>query len=337
MKRYLSGSSCWAAVERLEAMKDVGCAGILVADTFCGPMAELPREGQLLAVDAMPVKPGGCAANVAIGLAKQGFNISIVGCVGKDASVNVLTDSFNEYGIDDAGLVRVDSYPTSKTVILLVEGQDRRYVHMFGANAAFTLEHISKDWISGLRIFYLGGLFGLPGVKIAQLAELLGFCRTKGVTTIVDIIAPQQVTNFDEIKSLLPLIDCFLPNNDEAEKITAKTTALDQIQALLSAGAKTVVITQGNKGAIAARGDKLWRSGIYEMAAKDPSGCGDAFAAGIITGILRGWEMPRTLRYASALGVSVTQAIGTTDGLFSADEAESFVNSHPLEVSCDVF
>ena len=316
-------------------MEKVGCAGILVADTFCGPMAELPPEGQLVTLDSMPVKPGGCAANVAIGLAKQGFSVSIAGCVGKDASANVLSDSFSKYGINCDGLVHVDNYPTSKTVILLVKGQDRRYVHMFGANASFTLEHISKDWIAGLKVFYLGGLFGLPGVKISELSELLSFCRAKGVTSVVDIIAPQQVTEFDEFKNLLPFIDYVLPNNDEAEKITGKTDALDQIQSFLSLGANTVVITQGSKGAIATKGDKLWRSGIYQMSVKDPSGCGDAFATGIITGILRGWEILQMLRYASALGASVTQAIGTTDGLFTAEEAESFVSSHPMDISCD--
>ena len=44
----------------------VGCAGILVADTICGPLPEMPAEGSLVAVDDMPVKVGGCAANVAI-------------------------------------------------------------------------------------------------------------------------------------------------------------------------------------------------------------------------------------------------------------------------------
>ena len=39
-------------------MADVGCAGILVADTFCGPMKRLPLEGELLAIDRMPSKAG---------------------------------------------------------------------------------------------------------------------------------------------------------------------------------------------------------------------------------------------------------------------------------------
>ena len=49
-------------------MAEVGCAGILVADMFCGPMQALPREGQLLAIDAIEPGAGGCAANVAISL-----------------------------------------------------------------------------------------------------------------------------------------------------------------------------------------------------------------------------------------------------------------------------
>ena len=58
----------------------------------------------------------------------------------------------------------------------------------------------------------------------------------------------------------------------------------------------------------------------------------DAFAAGVITGIVRGWEMPESLRYASALGGSATRAVGTTDPVFSAAEAEAFLDSHTLDV-----
>src|SRR3954469_11730544 len=101
-------------------MGRVGCAGILVAETFCGPMSALPRAGQLLAVDRMPSKPGGCAANVAIDLAKQGVAGDVAGCVGRDAAAKMLCDSFTANGIAWEQLVFNDDYPTSTTVILLV-------------------------------------------------------------------------------------------------------------------------------------------------------------------------------------------------------------------------
>ncbi len=67
----------------------VGCAGILVQDTFCGPMPELPPEGRLVVIDAMPTKAGGCAANVALDLAKQGVEVEVIRCVGRDASATI--------------------------------------------------------------------------------------------------------------------------------------------------------------------------------------------------------------------------------------------------------
>lgn len=68
------------------------------------------------------------------------------------------------------------------------------------------------------------------------------------------------------------------------------------------------------------------------MATVDPSGCGDAFAAGVITGIVRGWDMPRTLLYASALGASAVRTVGATDGVFAADEADAFVAERKLKM-----
>src|SRR5687768_12015783 len=143
-------------------MSRIGCAGILVEDTFCGPMRELPREGQLLALDAMAVRAGGCAANVAIDLAKQGLSVDVVGCLGRDPAAEVVLACLGEHGVGCTQIVRSDRDQTSKTVILLVDGEDRRYLHVFGANKAFTVEHIKHAWLESLSVFYLGGLFALP-------------------------------------------------------------------------------------------------------------------------------------------------------------------------------
>ena len=97
-------------------------------------------------------------------------------------------------------------------------------------------------------------------------------------------------------------------------------------------GVGTVVITRGPDGSIAARDRERWRAGAYDVASIDPSGSGDAFDAGIIAGILRGWDMARTLRFAAALGASATTAIGTTDGVFTPEQAEAFLGKHPLNV-----
>lgn len=319
-------------------MLRIGCAGILVSDTFCGPMQELPREGQLLAVGDMPTHAGGCAANVAIDLAKQGVTVDVAGCLGQDSSARVLLASLEEYGIGTSRIVYSSELPTSKTVILLVAGQDRRYIHSFGANAAFTVGHIDRSWVQSLNIFYLGGLFIMPAFDPHELLDLLKFCHENGVITVVDVVIPQNKAITADLGPLLKAIDYFLPNDDEAQYMTGFSDPFDQLRAFNQLGANTVVITRGRKGAILGKGQEYWQSGIYDIPNPvDPTGCGDAFAAGLVYGIAKGWDLGASIRYASALGASATCALGTTAGVFTAAQAEDFIATHSLQVSSGKF
>jgi sugar/nucleoside kinase (ribokinase family) len=313
-------------------MADVGCAGILVADTFCGPMKRLPREGELLAVDHMPSKAGGCAANVAIDLAKQGIAAEVCGCVGADASAEVLLQSLQAAGVGCQQVQHLDSHPTGKTVILLVEGEDRRFIHTFGANAGFDVGQIRRDWVDRLAVFYLGGLFAMPAIRVDELAELLAYCRRRGIVTLVDVVIPQGLSGMEELLPLLPHTDYFLPNDDEAKQLTGFADTDRQMEAFLRHGVQTVIITRGHEGSVAASGSQQWCAAAYQVPSVDPSGSGDAFAAGIITGVVRRWELDQTLCYAAALGASATTAIGTTDGVFTAEQARAFLDKHPLDV-----
>ena len=314
-------------------MPQVGCAGLLVEDLFCGPVKVLPPEGALHLLDDMPVKVGGCAANVAIDLAKQGISVDVAGCVGRDSAAELLLSTFEGHQIGSSAVVREEGWPTSKTVILLIEGQDRRYFHVAGANCAFRVEHLSREWVAGLKVFYLGGLFALPGIDLSALGEFLRFCRAARVTTVVDVVCPQKPCGVAELRSLLPHIDVFVPNEDEARAFTGVTDCFDQLRAFQKLGAQTVIITRGEQGAAALRNGTVWRCGSYQMDCVDPSGSGDAFTAGVIRGLLSRWALPDMLRYASALGASATRAAGTTDAVFTAAEAEAFVAQHPLSVT----
>ena len=314
-------------------MADIGCAGILVEDTFCGPLRELPPEGQLVAIDGLPVKAGGCAANVAIDLARQGCAVEVLGCLVEDAAARALQASLEQQGVDCRQLAHTAEHPTSRTVILLVAGQDRRYLHVFGANRALTVGHLRREWVAGLKLFYFGGLCALPGIDLDELRELLAFARSRGVTTVVDVVVPQAWSGREGLTALLPHIDYFLPNDDESELITGCADPLDQLRWFQAKGARTVIITRGPAGALAGREGRYWQCGPYPAQAVDPSGSGDAFGAGVIAAIRRGHDLAGLLRYGSALGASATRAVGTTDGVFTAAEADAFIAAHRLPVT----
>ena len=183
-----------------------------------------------------------------------------------------------------------------------------------------------------LEVFYLGGLFAMPSLESEALRRLLQFCREQGVRTVLDVVVPQEHGGMGMLAPLLPYVDYFVPNDDEAARLTGMADPVEQIRTFRSHGAHAVAITCGRQGAVAACGQDVWRSGCYEVDVVDPSGSGDAFTTGLITAVRRGWEMPRLLAYASALGASAVGAVGCTDGLFSPSEADAFLQARPLHV-----
>lgn len=313
-------------------MTKVGCAGILVADTFCGPMPALPTEGQLLAVDDMIARAGGCAANVAIGLAKQGVSSEVFGCVGDDAPAQVIMQALHTANVTTGYVSVTTEFPTSQTVVLLVEGEDRRYIHAFGANQAFSTDHLNLNHLKELDVFYLGGLFLMPALKTEGLRDIFKFCQGNKVKTVLDVVLPHYHQGLQGLEEVLPYVDYFLPNDYEAEQITGKSDPMEQIKVFRQYGANQVIITQGESGVVATNGDHYLHCEAYQFDSIDPSGGGDAFAAGFITGIINGWDMEHSLKYGAALGASCTLKIGTTDGVFTAAEAETFIASHDLRI-----
>src|SRR5215472_1900411 len=121
----------------------VVCAGILVADLFVPPLEQLPTQGNLVVTEDFLVQPGGCAANTAISLAKLGVSVSVIGKVGSDPFGSAVELDLQKHRVQTAAIRRSSSHGTSKTVILPVIGEDRRYIHTLGANADFTVEDIS--------------------------------------------------------------------------------------------------------------------------------------------------------------------------------------------------
>src|SRR2546427_5230119 len=103
------------------------CAGILVADIFVPPVPALPGAGELRATDDFLIDSGGCAANTATCLAKLGVPTAVAGRVGGDLFGEFIAGDLSGKGIDTTGLKRSTTQGTSKTVVLTVAGEDRRF------------------------------------------------------------------------------------------------------------------------------------------------------------------------------------------------------------------
>lgn len=309
---------------------EVVCAGVIVADHVCAPIPRLPNPGELILADDMLLTIGGCAANVAVDLAKMRVPSIVVGRVGNDPFGTVIQRMLEQYGVDTRGIRLSNSRATSQTMIINVAGQDRRFIHIFGANADFAADDL-KEFISPqTKVLYLGGYLLLPGLDDDALAEIFRQAQSAGTRVVLDVVVSGPGDYLSRLRKVLPYVDVFLPNQDEAEVILGVREPVTQAERFRQLGARTVVITMGGEGAVLVSDRERYRAGVFAVPFVDGSGGGDAFDAGYIYGLLRGYGTMDCLKIASALGASCVRAVGTTPGVFTEEECLEFLRHHEL-------
>jgi sugar/nucleoside kinase (ribokinase family) len=311
---------------------DVLCAGIIVADHVCSPISHLPAAGELIMAERLILTIGGCAANAAVDLSKMGVTAAVVGRVGSDVFGRVVTDMLQAQGVDISAVVVSRGLDTSQTLIVNVAGQDRRFIHTFGANAEFSASDIPLERVHRCRVLYLGGYLLIPNVRQDELASVFAAARKAGAKTVLDVAVPQPGEYLSRLERLLPQVDIFLPNEHEAAQITGESDPLRQAELFRRFGAGTVVITRGAEGSVLVNDEVRLRAGVYPVPFVDGSGGGDAFDAGYIWALLNNFPAEDCLRVASALGASCVRALGTTPGVFTRTECEEFLLTHNLDI-----
>ncbi len=312
----------------------VNCVGILVVDIFSSILPQIPRPGQLISVNDIPLLVGGCATNTAISLGKLGVSTGVIGKVGRDLFGDFIINYLNERGIDTSRIARSEEMDTSKTIVLLTATEDRRFIHNFGANADFGIDDVDFNYIAQSKVIYVGGYLDLPKLNQESLIKLFKFAKERGIITILDVVVAHPHPNLiDQCRDVLSYTDFFLPNQDEAKLLTGKDDPRTQAEVFLSYNPRMgVVITMGKEGSLLRTKDKVIVVPSYKVKIVDPSGTGDAFDAGFIVGVLEGWELERILKFASATGASAVRAMGCTTGVFTREEALRFIKENELKL-----
>jgi len=311
---------------------DCLCAGILFADHVCSPIERIPDAGELVVPEAMQLLLGGCAANTAVDLARVGGRVVVAGCVGDDAFGQFILDALSSGGIDTGCIRRIDGVGSASTMVINVAGTDRRFISTPGANSMMTVENIPTEFVSGARVFYVGGYLMLPGLETDAMVDLFRAARAAGTTTVLDVVGVSADDGFARLSRLLSESDVFLPNDDEARLLTGQSDPVRQAEIFRDAGAATVVITRGERGTVLVGDGVRLRAGAYPTTFVGGTGAGDAFDAGYIAGLLAGEDPAGCIRWGSALGASCVRAAGASESVFDRREAEDFMKRHALPV-----
>ena len=304
---------------------DVICLGIMVADVLARPVKRLPARGTLDVVERMELHTGGCAVNTGIALAKLGVRTAVMGKVGEDGFGDYIINTLHRYHIDTAGVLRDRVANTSATMVMIGPDGERSFIHYLGANAELRAADIDLALAARGRILHIAGHNLMSKFDGADAATILQAARQRGVATSLDTAWDSTGRWFSLIEPCLPHIDYFVPSFEEASRIAGRSDPAEVARFFLDYGMKLVALKMGDQGCYVTDGHEAVRLPAYPVTPVDTTGAGDAFAAGFLAGIIQGWDLERTARFANAVGAMCVTAIGATSGVKSLDETMAFL------------
>lgn len=303
----------------------------MVADVLGKPLKSIPEPGRLVLVEEMSLHTGGCAVNAATALARLGVPVEIVGKVGSDPFGEFLLSELKKRGIGVEGVSKDKTAGTSATMVMVDPDGERRFVHYIGANAMLTIEDIDEDLITGKSILHIAGSLVLPGIDGEPTSELLQFAREKGLITFLDTVWDDTGRWNELMRPCLPFIDYFVPSLPEAQEITQLDDPIEVARSLINDGVGTVGLKMGPDGCLVMSADGvIIRYPAYTVEVVDATGAGDAYAAGFIAGIWKGWQLEETALFANAVGAMCVTGLGASGGVSSMKDTQEFIKKTPI-------
>jgi sugar/nucleoside kinase (ribokinase family) len=251
--------------------------------------------------------PGGSACNTLVGLAKLGSNARFLGKRGPDARGDRLESDLRSTGLVPE-LVR-GTRPTGCALSLVTPDAQRTMFTSLGASAEFAVSDLDAVSLEGVGLLYLEGYLLFNTVFFDAVVAK---ANAAGTAVILDCGSFDVVGIFrDHIRRVLAERRIFglLANEDESRALTE--TDPEPSLEWISQHVDLAVVKLGARGALLAEGSKRAVAPAAQVSkVLDTTGAGDLWAAGLIAGLDRGWDLCRAAHLAAATAAEVIQVLG---------------------------
>ncbi|HEX7737886.1 MAG TPA: 5-dehydro-2-deoxygluconokinase [Ktedonobacteraceae bacterium] len=301
---------------------------------------------------------GGCPTNISVGTRRLGLRPILLTAVGEDQVGNFILRFLRDEGVETRFIPRKPGRRSS-AVVLGIEPPDRFPLTFYRDNCAdseLTIDDVLQTPIAESQALLITGtgLSKEPGRSATFFAAEQA--RQAGKTVLLDIdFRPDQWEDQRAfgvtLRSILRLVDIVIGTDDEikaalltdrAQMSVAHSQISDArvsgdsaaaIRHLLALGPRVLVQKRGADGSsvhLRAQGQELERIDVpgFPVEVRNILGAGDAFAAGLIYGLVKGWDWYRSARLGNACGAILVTRHGCANFMPTYDEVMSFIQEH---------
>jgi sugar/nucleoside kinase (ribokinase family) len=308
---------------------DVVVVGELNADLVLTGLTSLPAYGEVRLAKDMRFALGSSSAIFACNLARLGVEVGFVGKLGADDTGNFLLHSLRDRGVETSQIIQSSAGRTGICVVMSFP-HEYAMASYAGIRETFCLDDVNLDYVRSAKHMHMSSFYLQPALR-PQCQELFRLAKEAGLSTSLDPdVDPSGKWN-GGMRELLPYVDIFLPNEQEAARISGETditAALNNLSRL----SRTVVIKRGANGVLTKCGERTMEAPGFSVQPVDTTGAGDSFNAGFVFQFIQGAPLVNCIAWGNACGALSTRALGGTEGFPTRSEVEQFFSEHAEEL-----
>ncbi len=261
----------------------------------------MPGLGKQVITRDFQTHGGGSSANFAMQSARLGMDIQLFGKVGDDVFGRFVLVELEDNKVDTRNVLLSDR--KTGVTFAMVEGIERSFITFRGENATYNINDIDLPKISA-DLVHLPSYFLLDGLRY-DYVKLIDLLHAAGIQVSFDTGWDPlgfQKKEVEPLFEIIPKVDIFLPNIDEARKILGddRLTPEGAARILLDMGVKIVVIKMGKDGCFVTDGKTAEHVPAFKVTVVDTTGAGDTFIAGFVMGHVHG----KSLRECAVIGAA---------------------------------
>jgi 5-dehydro-2-deoxygluconokinase len=281
---------------------------------------------------------GGSAANVAVAAARLGNHTALISGVGSDPFGRYVRAELSRLGVDDRFVGVHGEYPTPVTFCEIFP-PDHFPLYFYRKPSAPDLQirpdELDLEAIRNARLYWstVTGLSEEPS-RSAHFAAWAA--RERRPLTVLDLdyrpmfwATPADAT--EQVQRALGHVTVAVGNREECEIAVGESNPRKAAEALLDLGVELAIVKQGPRGVLGKTRHSSVTVAPNDVDVVNGLGAGDAFGGSLIHGLLRGWPLEKTLRYANAAGAIVATRLECSTAMPTTAEVAALAEQTAVE------
>ena len=251
---------------------------------------------------------GGSVANSVVGLSQLGNKVGFIGKVCDDELGAKYEEGLKNENVEYFYSKKKEELPTGTCLILVTPDSERTMCTFLGTAGKINENDVNSDIIKSSEVILLEGYLwdegdpkkafdkAISSAKKVAMSLSDQFCVDRHKPHFLDLVKNKLDITFANEQEILSLIDA---------------KSFDDVISFGKELGKIIVVTRGDKGAIAIKGNEVSECGIKEgLKVVDLTGAGDLFAAGFLHGYINNLSLKDSLEKGTEMSAKVIQQIG---------------------------